>query len=679
MAARVGEPHSPAHDSPTKDGVFVAPEQYRDSPMCDFTLEQQWFRQFFVGILICVNNGACFILGIISPFMKEARFGYDQSQINIIASIGNLLSYFSLPNGYLYDRKGPQATLLVGSVLNVSGWIGMAAMFAGDGRPLLGGPVWLMCVFFGIAQFSASFYETGSVLTNLRAFSCYKGRVILIQKTFMGLGSSLVAQIYVAFFERTTDSIATFFLFLAVFSTVTGVLSVNYVALPSIGTWCLGLNVPDGATIARGGGESTMFDQPFNVGTVILIFAVAFVLVVSLIENFATELPTAARGAIGTITAALVISLTSMIAVTPSYSVNRGGFPVDVEEVSAAPVEAAEDGMLEAAASPTKRKLGSPVEGDAWEPSSPQRSHACEEEAPRYAGIAAEEEYIGAWHPAAAAAPREAGPAAATRSYGSGAIHHRPEQAAWPAPGPVIAEMPSEDADNGSPYPPIVLNGASLLVNLRHREMWVFWFICFASWGAMTLVSSNSSQIYQALAYEQFTMTGNTVYVSLYGAASAVGRVLVGAALPAMERRHIPVASFLVAAPVMNLIGLPLFLFVSPSMLFVPFFIVGFATGVSWGSTVLVVTAFFKTFNCGKHYSWLYTAGMLSPFAFNVLFFGPIYDRHSVDQGRLEDHSCKGTVCVATALLVCLAVNAAAVPCAVYFVRRTARLGGMRV
>lgn len=653
-----------ADASQTGDPVVVIAADESHRGVLPWTVERRWFFQFFVGILMCVNNGACFCFGLFSPYMKMGGFQYTQSQINLVSTVGVLLSYFSLPTGFLYDHKGPQATLLVGTILNASGWFGLYFVFKDLEAPVLSNSVLVMCFFYGLSQLSASFFETGSVLTNLKCFSCYRGRVVLIQKTFMGLGGSIIAQIYIAFFEKTFHSIGPFFIFLFVYSVVAGAFSYAYVRLPTPATRCLGLNVVDDATRARGGGEPDLFLRPFNVGTGILVCSVFCIMAITLVENFST-VSTAARVLIGVLMIFLVVSFTSMAIVTPSYPENVGGYHGEMLRYLASSdsdVDVAEDEERKKAvlweADQVTIARGEPAEGtrhteDGFDLSTSETSIT------ELAKVA-KERAVSSF----SAAPTDRG--APVHAYGTVLT---PSSAVAPASVPSTRTQP----------PSVKLNHHSLWVNLQHREVWLMWYVCLAVWGAMTVVSSNSSQIYQALAIDGFSLTVNTVFVSIYGVASAIGRILVGVAQPIMERRRIPVTTFFWVAPVLNVIGLPLFLVLPAAALFVPFFVVGLATGVSWGSTVLIVTALFTSHNCGKHYSWLYTAGMLSPLLFNMALFAPVYDHYSAVQGRVEDHTCSGVVCLWVPLVVCTVVNAFAFPAALYFSRRTTARGGIVV
>ncbi|KAK7198901.1 Nodulin-like [Novymonas esmeraldas] len=628
--------------------------------LLDYTLEKAWFCQFCVGILICVNNGACFVFGIFSPYMQRGGFEYSQLQIDAVSTVGVLLSYFSMPTGFLYDRSGPTATLLAGTLLNVTGWAGMYLIFSG----VFSHSAVVMAFFYGLSQLSASFYETGSVLTNLKAFSCYQGRVILIQKTFMGLGSSLVAQLYVAFFEKNFDGIAPFFAFLFLYSAFAGTLSVLYLRLPTPATRCIGINVQDADTRARGGGEPRMFALPFNIGTGILCVSVAFVLCTSLLENYVDPLSAGLRTAIGVATITLCASFTAMIFTTPSYEVNRRT-AADAELHKVGGHATARADASDVVVSPDLAKEEDRCSGAVDDLST------CAEVPPADAPVTAWKSVVPARYGAIAPASTPAAAAAVQRDVDVGGGDCKNYNC-----NNSDSNNVENDDDDGAATRRVILNDRPMWENMRHRELWLLWFVCLGAWSAMTVVSSNSSQIYQSVAGNSFSLTVNTVFVSIYGVASALGRIVVGALYPHMQRRGIPVSAMLPLAPVLNVVGLPLFLVAPARLLFLPFFVVGLGVGFSWGSTVLIITSLFTSTNCGKHYSFLYTAGMLSPLIFNMALFGPVYDHYGALQGH-KGGTCDGAVCIATPLLVCTAVNIVAAPTAYVFYTRTTQRRGI--
>ncbi|ESL05195.1 hypothetical protein TRSC58_07175 [Trypanosoma rangeli SC58] len=637
--------------------------------------------------------------------MKQGTFNYTQSEINIVSTVGVVLSYVSLPTGFLYDHKGPMLTLLVGTVLNVLGWFGMFVLFVNMDAPMLGTSVGVMCVFYGISQFSASFYETGSVLTNLDAFTCYQGRVILIQKTFMGLGSSVIVQIYIAFFEKRFAGIGPFFLFLLIYSLCVGVLGTLFVRLPTKKTQCLGLSVPDEEVIQSGGAETRLFKLPFNVGTTILFVFIAFILTVTLLENF-YSLSESDRAITGVVVILLCLSFAAMIFITPSYSVNCGGYGMQsmtttltvttatttapaaaegaVPTVTTDNAAAVKTGTTNYAsafplrssfsacslnetnrtpanvmmdAPESRHKKEETVRGSMLS-SKPQRS----DNYTREDIYCQEVELDIPGEPDATKEPE-------INAFLEGDQHVSGE---WRFHSGDDFAAESEAAQQR-----VHLNSKSLWYNLCHREMWLMWYVCLSSWSSATLVSTNSSQIYEAMDFNGYSSTVNVVFVSIYGVASALGRVAVGIAHPVLLSKRIPVPSLMCVAPLLNVIGLPLFLAMPKKTLAIPFFIVGLATGVSWGGTVLVIKCLFAPSNCGKHYSILYTAGIVSPLIFNVGLFGPIYDFYSKQQGYWATRKCEGPSCIWIPLVICAIVNAIALPLAIYFVIRVSKRGGL--
>lgn len=571
------------------------------------TVERRLFLQFFAGILLCANNGACFCFALFSDRFLDAPFSYSQSEISTIATVGVLLSYFSLPTGFLYDNKGPGITIAVGTFLNASGWLGLAYLFRSSEIPSLS--LVSVIFFYGLSQFSASFFETSAMLTNLKTFSCYKGKVVLIQKTFMGLGTSLAAQVFVIFFQGHS-SMSSFFVFLFIYSAIVGVFSFHFITLPTDQTKCLGLNVIDETTIRLGGGEPLLFRVPFTVGSVILVFNVGIVLAMSLLE-ICFEIGPIVKFFFGFLVIALPLSYLSMTLVSPNYTCNVNGYK-EKECTSRT-----EKGVFYGSEEPINSDIFTELSFEEVV-STPITCAPCQENSMMKTVFL-----------------------------------------------PFLWRV----------FPPkkhpYVKNDLSLWKNLRKRDIWALWLSCFASWSAMTLVSSNSTQIHLSVTKGKYNSLINAVYVSVFGVGGAVGRIGVGLLHPILERHSVAITLFTFVSPCVNVIGLPLFLFVPKALLFLPYFLVGLSSGISWGSTVLVVTSFFTQKNCGKHYSFLYTAGMLSPIVFNTLLFGPLYDHYSIKQNHGIVSSCEGVVCIGVPIVVCFLLNLLVVPISLYFARRT--------
>lgn len=587
---------------------------------------QRYFVQLFVSILVSVSNGAIFCFGIFSPFMKEGGFSLSQTDVNIISTCGVVLSYFSLPTGYLYDTYGPRVTLFIGAALNFVGWLGMAVIFYDIDNPILGNSAAVIGLFFGISQWSASFYETGSVLTNLEAMSLHKGRVIIIQKTFMGLGSSIITQLYVAFFEGQT-SISNFFFFLMVSNTIMGLIGAWFIRLPTDSTRVDGLNLllNDGALLnsdhvsTTGKAKATptqaekdddvedrhsfaessehRFIPAFRFGVVVLLLNVAFVTGATIYEAYRPI--GEGKFVLGGGIIVLLLIFVVMVFLVPAKG---------TESITSIKLE-------------LHRERYGAVE------------------------VGANDDIGGCNDEEKACSDRTS---LRTRRIASPATTQTQPQ----------------------------LNASPLTANIVKVEMWLMLIVSFAVWGCGTVVSSNSTQIYQALDFDGYNRSLDSVYVSIYGVASAVGRIVVGFAEGYLRKRGLHAAYLFPLAPIVNVIGIPLFFVIPAKGLILPFFLCGLATGLTWGSTVLVVKSIFAADNCGKHYNALYVAGMITPLVMNVALFGPLYDAESQKEGLNAMHLCRGASCIVVPLMLSLALNLIAVPCALLFTKRVAQNRG---
>ena len=666
------------------------------------SVEQRWFYQLFVSILVSVGNGAVFCFGIFSPFMKEPPFSYTQEDVTFVSTTGGVLSYLSLPTGYIFDHYGPRITLAIGGITSFIGWLGMYIVFREDENPLFGTSVGVISFFYGISLLSASFFETGSVLSNLEGLSLHQGRVVIIQKTFMGLGSSIISQIYIGFFQGSFP-IASFFLFLALFNLIIGMYGAYVIELPNPNSLVVGLNclpeaeedVPREGKSSRSKREgedlmddslkllptpqrsetspadhdeipsstvkpsmalplrgttrtsstdaalavacsnrlyTTAFDRPFRFGIFVLFLVIGFITAVTIAEDY-VDFSASNRAIIGSVTIVLLVSFIGMVALTPiGVGVKEtppASPPREADEATGISLEpqrgvasARRNDLLGSSVTVVYGSVPTADDVDAAEPAARQP----EEVAPRRSGVE---------------------PFRMSRSI----VGH-----------------------NGAVW---FLNDAPLTKNMFTIEMMLMWVVSFGVWGTTTVITGNSSQIYQSLDYDNYKETTNAVYVSMYGVASALGRVAVGALQPYLVGRRRHIVSLFPIAPLINIVALPLFFMVPSTLLIVPFFLAGLATGCTWGSTVLIIKALFHHSNCGKHYNVLYTAGMLTPIVMNIALFGPVYDSHSRAQGLDTTHSCRGAECVLTPLMVSLALNVVAFCAAYVFYRRVSEKGGI--
>ena len=130
----------------------------------------------------------------------QATFNYTQSELTLVASIGNIAGFFAVPSGIMYEKYGPRATILTGVVMAFAGylllWLAVTQAF--------GANLATVAVFAAIANNCQTWFDTASVVTNMNNFPNHRGVVVGVLKSMNGLGASVFSQIYVGLFEPDT-------------------------------------------------------------------------------------------------------------------------------------------------------------------------------------------------------------------------------------------------------------------------------------------------------------------------------------------------------------------------------------------------------------------------------------------------------------------------------------------
>ena len=87
-----------------------------------------------------------------------------------------------------------------------------------------------------------------------------------------------------------------------------------------------------------------------------------------------------------------------------------------------------------------------------------------------------------------------------------------------------------------------------------------------------------------------------------------------------------------------------------------------------------MVKATYAHAQIGKHYNFLFTVGLISPFVMNYYLFGTFYDAEA-DRQNNPNGGCKGVACISTAFGVLLALNVVGIFAAVVLHVRRRQLG----
>ncbi|PSC71180.1 MFS general substrate transporter isoform B [Micractinium conductrix] len=190
-------------------------------------INKWWTFTASLGLALCC--GLTYTVAIWSAELKS-RFGLSQSELQLVASCANIGGYSGIFAGVLYDalerhkRFGPRIVLLIGCVLNASGYFGLWAALQGWFEARL----WQLAALAAISANAGAWIDCTIMASNVRNFPSSRGTVVGLLKAGIGLSGSLFASVYSGVFAPAR---APFLLFLGL-----GPLAVGLLALPFLNT-----------------------------------------------------------------------------------------------------------------------------------------------------------------------------------------------------------------------------------------------------------------------------------------------------------------------------------------------------------------------------------------------------------------------------------------------------------
>ena len=189
-----------------------------------WTPETWNFLKLTCGIWVAMCIGVSFTFGIFTNRMKS-QFNLTQPDLTTISTIGYVFGMFNFPAGVVWDRFGPRAVLLCAWLMILLGLGGFALTFSGH----IPGSVPSFSFYTVMIAWSSGWMDTGSLMTNMFNFPHNNGDVVVLQKTFMGLGGTMFASFYAGWFK---EQITEFSLFVAGYVCVLVGIGAYVVTLP---------------------------------------------------------------------------------------------------------------------------------------------------------------------------------------------------------------------------------------------------------------------------------------------------------------------------------------------------------------------------------------------------------------------------------------------------------------
>jgi len=639
------------------------------NPMNDddkLRFNQRRLIQLCVGIFLGVTSGSAYAFGVFSNRIK-ASAGFSQSDMTTITTVGSLMNGFTFPAGVLYDYAGPQYVLGVSTFVSCSGFILLALIFQNIVEPT----VYSVAIANGLTNWGSGFNDCGSMMTNLFNLPINRGEVLVIQKTFFGLGSTYLSLAFDGFFGAS-DNYLGYCIFVCIFVFVSGCIGTAITRLPKYKRTTLDLKRiakldPIHQELERQQEETSfeLFHNPrlvdrrrLNAGVTCLFFTLIFFSTFSIVKAY-VEIPTSVVTGLTVLACVCLVSFFVMVLPCELPAFFDYEFLPDLH--------------------PPEELVDKPKPHHNKPPESSRDRDDTHSNATR--------EY-------AVTAPILENHDDNVNGSGLGHEDGRHEE------GRASSFLPQRASVAGNSAPIALPEGVDVTVipsvktgfskNILQPIIWCFWLSGFAMFGSNTVLVQNLTQVFTAANDGVYDKSLNSLIVALTGVGSAVGRLTIGfletynhrrnallreeqlvykakldAGLikpdekgttavdmsPLYHRWNSSILTVFPICPATMLACAVLLTFCPVGSFAVIYFVSGVAMGMFLACFALGIREIFSC-DVAKHYNFVGTAGMLSSVLLNRFMFGMWYDKETEDSKAADGVSCKGTACFSGSFLV---------------------------
>eukprot|EP00796_Vickermania_ingenoplastis_P000483 gene483-263_t len=543
------------------------------------------FRMVTVGVMVGLGVSTTYAFSQFTEPMKK-KYGFDQADITTISTVANCVGYCAFLLGIIFDLFGPKVQLLFSGALASVGILLVGLTLDGKiNASSKEGNLALFCLFYAIFYLGCPSMDGASIMPLMMNFPLDRGYMVIIQKTFSGLGTSVLSQYFQAWFSDSgnTGSVknAEFAYFLSVHVMVCACVGALFIELPTYAPCDMVRRrlTEEELEERRATLKIYMTQSPprrrIYMGVAIVIALLIHLTVISLVGPYVKISLNSYR-----LTWAIVIVLLFSFALLSLPFQCLGAYPVPDHDTKYPAI-----GEIDTELQPVDEAdaIQEPVE----------EAEAEEDDTPVVAMV--DPQYKGSF---------------------------------WP--------------------------------HLLTPDLWLLWLCFFSMWGTGTVLIFNAAQIYRSKNWGEYGSSKMSLYISIIGVGSAIGRIASGTIDMIVSRRRargekgLYTTLFLPLSSI--LLGLCFFIMaiIPGKGIIVSFLLGSIGNGMGWGLGALCVRIMYAD-DIGKHYNFMWSSGIVATIALNRFMFGDMMDNEARKQGTLP--LCNVPACVTKQMWILMACN----------------------
>ncbi|KAH9599058.1 Nodulin-like [Trypanosoma melophagium] len=158
-------------------------------------------RMLMAGVYVGVAISSTYGFSLFTDHLRE-KYGMSQSDITTISTVGNCVGYCSFLAGMLFDYAGPMVVFPLAGFLGFLGFLLFGLTF--DDK-IANPTVIHFSIFNAILYLGCPAMDVATVMPLMMQFPMDRGYVVLIQKTFSGLGTSVLMAYFNGWFKSANS------------------------------------------------------------------------------------------------------------------------------------------------------------------------------------------------------------------------------------------------------------------------------------------------------------------------------------------------------------------------------------------------------------------------------------------------------------------------------------------